>query len=68
MDTDKVSQVRVLTSDEVSLVCSALELQAKSADRASRVSTNSVIASEYVKQAAQCRNLISHFRNGSLSV
>lgn len=60
--------VRKLTSEEVSLVASALELQAKSCERASRASSNSVIAAEYTKQASICRNLIAHFRNGSLDV
>lgn len=62
------TSVRKLTSEEVSLVASALELQAKSADRAARAATNSVIAAEYTKQASCCRNLVAHFRNGTLDV
>jgi len=62
------STVRNLSSEELSMVCMSLELQAKSAVRASRAAQNSVIASEYTKQAAMCRNLIAHFRSGSLEV
>lgn len=62
------STVRSLQPDEVGLVCSALELQAKSCERAARAASNSVISSEYSKQASICRNLVAHFRNGSLAV
>jgi len=60
--------VRTLQSSEIAIICSALELQAKSNERAARASANSVIANEYTAQAGICRNLISHFRNGSLAV
>lgn len=68
MATSDKSPIRSITSEERHIVSSALELQAKSCDRASRASTNSVIASEYVRQAAQCRNLAAHFINASLDV
>lgn len=64
---DKPTSVRSLTSAEVDVICSALELAAKSAERFSKGSPNSVISGEYTKQAAICRNLVSHFRNGSLN-
>lgn len=68
MATSPASVVRALTPDEVLLICSALELQAKSAERGARATSNSVISAEYVKQAAICRNLTNHFRNGSLTL
>lgn len=62
------TSVRKLTDDEAKLVCFSLELAAKSAERFSKGSSNPVISAEYTKQAGMCRNLISHFRNGSLDV
>lgn len=62
------STVRKLTSEEVSMICMSLELQAKSSERASRAAQNSVIASEHAKHAASCRNLVAHFKNQYLDL
>lgn len=68
MPSNEKSSVRSLTSSEVSMICAALELQAKSCERAARASSNSVVASEHMKDASMCRNLVSHFRNQTLDV
>lgn len=68
MATPDKASVRSLSKAETDLVCDALELKAKSCDRASRASTNSVVASEHSREASVCRNLVTHFRNGFLDV
>lgn len=62
------SPVRKLLPQEVDVIIRGLDLASKSAERAARASPNSVIASEYMKEASIARNLITHFRNHSLEV
>jgi len=67
MATDKFS-VRTLTSTEVATVCAGLELLAKSMDRAAKAASNPAVSDLMVKDAAMARNLINHFRSGTLDV
>lgn len=59
--------VRKLTDVEQKLIVSALELQAKSFERAQRANANDdVLSGAYSHKAAQCSNLITLIRNGAL--
>lgn len=65
--SDKIP-TRSLAPAERAMIASALELQAKSHDRAAKVAPSPSIEGEFTRLAAQCRNLAAHVTNGSLEV
>lgn len=68
--TDKADKpsIRSLTLEERDIVISGLDFLQKSALRAQKAATNSVIAMEHGKIAAQASNLIMHFKNHSFDI